>query len=58
MEAQEKQHEMVEMLAIVMDWEQGDASLQHEMEDPEHYKKCGDLWRKFYDILNKRHNVT
>jgi len=31
----EKQHEMVEMLAIVMDWEQGDASLHHEMEDPE-----------------------
>ena len=21
-----------------------------------HYKKCGDLWRKFYDILMKRHN--
>ena len=23
-----------------------------------HYKKCGDLWRKFYDILIERHNCT
>ena len=23
-----------------------------------HYKKCGDLWRKFYDIFKQRHNCT
>jgi len=23
-----------------------------------HYKKCGDLWRKFHDVLKRRHNRT
>ena len=28
--------EMVEMLALVKDWEQGDARLQHAIEDEKH----------------------
>ena len=43
----EKQNEMVEMLAIVMDWEQGDTSLQHEMEDPELEKSFETLYLEF-----------
>ena len=39
-----------------------EASSEHKGDSPglnsQHYKKCGDLWRKFYDILMERHNCT